>query len=248
MKQLARKDIDAALKTWRQLQPDADKALQDQARRVLVLQMTRQDHKDVIDWMDSVIPAESDKYYIEKRLRTALSLQRWDMLLKWLDSAPRDFQEKENWRYWRAHATEAMGKPREAETQFKALAAERSYHGFLSADRVGLDYHLGNTPLVLPRNEILSLTQQPGLKRAKELLALDHLLDARREWHWATRNMDQVIWIRQNFRLRQNSPSPGSGTTRLSSPWPVPATGMTWSYVFHCNIGNRSARTLSNRT
>ncbi|MES9877987.1 MAG: transglycosylase SLT domain-containing protein [Candidatus Sedimenticola sp. PURPLELP] len=192
LKWLARKDLPSALTAWNKIKDkEIPPELGQQIKRALAFRMAREDHKDVIDWMDRVVPAGEDLKYTEKRLRTALEEQRWDKLLAWLESAPESFREKENWRYWHAHATAESGEPEEADALFKALARERSYHGFLAADRVGVDYNLDNTPLELPPAEIAQLAEHPGLQRAKELLTLNRLLDARREWQWATRRMER---------------------------------------------------------
>ena len=61
--------------------------------------------------------------------------------------------------------------------QYRSLAQERSYHGFLAADRLSLDYQL-NALSAPPSKAPADL----GLVRVRELMALDRVSDAKTEW------------------------------------------------------------------
>ena len=55
----------------------------------------------------------------------------------WIQALPKVLGDMERWRYWRARALEAQGEAEQAGLIYHALAGERSYHGFLAADRIG---------------------------------------------------------------------------------------------------------------
>ncbi|MET0082711.1 MAG: transglycosylase SLT domain-containing protein [Sedimenticola sp.] len=193
MKRLARKDLDAALKSWQKISSQAglNEDTGYKIERYLGFRMASKNHQDVLSWMERVSPREGDLKYAERRLRMALSLQQWEHFLSWLDSTPETLRKQENWRYWRAYALAETDQWDKAYLLFRELAAERSYHGFLAADRLRLDYHLEHTPLELDSSRLDRVSKHPGLLRARELLALDRLPDARREWRYVTRGMDQ---------------------------------------------------------
>jgi soluble lytic murein transglycosylase len=93
---------------------------------------------------------------------------------------------EETWRYWRARALERQGRT-DARAIYRSLAQERTYYGFLAADRVGQPYRLGHTPL-RPTPEVLARLQaEGGIQRAREFLLLKRIDDARREWEATVR-------------------------------------------------------------
>ena len=72
----------------------------------------------------------------------------------------------------------------------QALATERSFHGFLAADALHLDYSLKNRSITATDAELAELQRRyPALLRAGELLRAQLIYDARREWSFGTRDL-----------------------------------------------------------
>ncbi len=78
-----------------------------------------------------------------------------------------------------------MGKGEEAEKILASLSKERSYYGFMAADRLGYNFNFLHETLPISQIQINQTASLPGLVRARELLALDRTLEARREWNLA---------------------------------------------------------------
>ncbi|HLF66334.1 MAG TPA: transglycosylase SLT domain-containing protein, partial [Gammaproteobacteria bacterium] len=62
------------------------------------------------------------------------------------------------------------------------LANERNYHGMLASDLLHQTYTLNDKPYAPSAQAVASVNKDPSVIRARELLALDRIIDARREW------------------------------------------------------------------
>ncbi len=155
-------------------------------------------------------------------------MQEWPFVLTGIEALPEKLQQSERWRYWRARATEAVGRQEEAMTLFRALSLERSYYGFLAADKTGIRYRFDPIPLSLDQKELDRTAQLPAIRRAHELFSLGRFLDARREWNLAVKGMPS-----EKLQLVSKLAQAGVGTTVQFSLLPAPATGTIWSYASH---------------
>jgi len=124
-------------------------------------------------------------------VRTALRQGNWKGALGWLGKVPDTERHSEQWRYWLARAHEALGDGQQAASLYKALSRQRSYYGFLAADRVDSPYNLEHEPLEVSDEAIAKLQQKPALIRARELYHLTLVREARREWDYAVSRMNQ---------------------------------------------------------
>jgi soluble lytic murein transglycosylase len=192
LKGLARQDPDGALGAWKGLKGHFafSEEQSDRITRGLVLQLARQEPAKAMGYLESIAaPDADDPKFGETRIRTALELENWDKALEWIDALGPEGRTSECWRYWRARALEQLGREKEAEPIYRALSAERSYYGFLAADRLGLAYQLDDVPVSVSATAAADVRNKPSILRAHELLTLDRLTDARREWNWATAHM-----------------------------------------------------------
>ena len=191
LKRLARSDIEQALAIWKKQKGKTWFSEQQryQVERYLALRLLYADHPLAASRLAAFTPDPKDLSFIERRLRFAVTEGDWPALLGWLENSPAEIRNEERWRYWQAHALATQGQKDESKEILQHLAKERSYHGFLAADRLGLDYNLNDTPLQVSAQLLTSTSALPALHRAGELIALDRYFDARREWYRATRPM-----------------------------------------------------------
>ncbi|MGA0587191.1 transglycosylase SLT domain-containing protein [Dyella sp. KRB-257] len=128
----------------------------------------------------------------EWRVRVALAEQDWRAVLSAIDALSPEQQRDGEWRYFRARALAALGKPAQAQRQYTALAGEPTYFGFLAADRSDAPYALCPWTLGDDDARARSLLADIGMQRAFELFAVDLPRDARREWARALRGSDEA--------------------------------------------------------
>lgn len=138
------------------------------------------------DWLANIPPEARDDDHWQWLGRSALWSGRWRDLTQTVAAMPAALANTPEWQYWRARALEAEGRKAEARAGFAELALDRSFHGFLAADRVAAPYALDSTPIeVAPALLDRLLDDHPGLLRARELYFVGFMLQARREWYRA---------------------------------------------------------------
>ncbi len=193
LKQLARKELETALDLWEssQLQQTLSLEEQNQAQRGLAMEARRQDHAIAMTLLDSYPPTPDDHRFHEARIRHALEHNHWQLAMKWIQALPTELAVTERWRYWQGRILQQTGDTEAGGKILNRLASERSYHGFLAADHLDLEYAIGHTPLQMEQERLQQIAALPGIVRAGELMALERMIDARREWHWVTRSMER---------------------------------------------------------
>ncbi len=192
-----RKDPLLAIDYWRQMQQHfsfshLEKHL---IERKLALWLVRNPDPKAITFMANLLPCGHDNVLQEALIRSALFHQDWQQVLSRISQMPAQAQQSDRWKYWLARAFEQTRQPDIANKLYTALASERSYYGFLAADRVGKPYHFAPNDNKVTKIEAKSIQNNPAVQRAKELLALDRFVDARREWRFATRNFSAEEYI-----------------------------------------------------
>ena len=85
-------------------------------------------------------------------------------------------------RYWRAHASLELGDPASAQQQWRALAQERSFYGFMSADLTGAEYSLNHQAIDVDEIELQELAKSQGMRRLREWLLMGEVHKANLEW------------------------------------------------------------------
>jgi soluble lytic murein transglycosylase len=91
-------------------------------------------------------------------------------------------QDAEQWRYWRGIALRETGSAAAGREMLRALAGERSYHGFLAADGLGIGYALNHEDIPADETVIAELGSLQSLIRARELFYVG--LDSRGRSEW----------------------------------------------------------------
>lgn len=192
IRRLADRDPQQALRLWeeklaRRYEFTAEEIAA--VERHLAIALAVRGDPEALARLAAVEEREKDESLQEWRIRAALAQRNWYAVLAWIYQLDEAAQQKDRWQYWQARALEALQQKRQAEPIYLALAGRRSYYGFLAADRLGLPYRLTGRPTALPAQDTLILEHHPGILRARELFALERIVEARREWYYATREM-----------------------------------------------------------
>jgi len=189
---ISKKDALKGAKLWSQLKLKYSFSNQEQDRLVrrLTLYLSRIDDVDSSKWLNATNYLSDDSYLTGIHIISSIKDRDWESAIDWLDRLNTVERHSEKWRYWRARVYEAMGRLEEARNIYHLNANERSYYGFLAADRNGLNYQFADKPLIYSKEELSVLEQNPAILRARELFLLNEIVDARREWHYAIQRMD----------------------------------------------------------
>lgn len=182
---------ETALSAWRDIKsryPFGDAQAASIEGRI-ALQLMWDDNPRALDYLASVPAAHRDETLIDTGVREAVGLKQWRHIVDLVAATPAE-QRNEYQRYWHGRALEKLDRRDEAEPILRELAKERTYHGFLAADRVGAPYHLDNIPVPVDQDLLARVENLPAVQRARELFALRRMLDARREWYKLIQSME----------------------------------------------------------
>ena len=185
----SRKDTLAAIEYWLKVR-DNYSFYRDRfydTQRALVMRAAYRRMPEAQQLLADTQGRDDDLELAEWRVRTALLAEDWAAVLNTLQRLPAEEQEEDHWAYWQARAFEALGQSETARKLYSELAELQSYHGFLSADKIGVDYAIYDEPID-PSGELLrSLRADPALLRAREFNEVDLHHESRREWNnWMT--------------------------------------------------------------
>jgi soluble lytic murein transglycosylase len=123
------------------------------------------------------------------RARTSLREARWKRLLTDIAAMPDAEKNSEEWRYWRAIAQIESGQAFAAIADLESLRQERSFYGFLAADKLDKDYALDHSDLMVNEAKLAELEARPEILRARELFFVGQDSRGRSEWDAAMRQL-----------------------------------------------------------
>ncbi len=131
-----------------------------------------------------------DKSAKEWRVRAALTEQNWNHVEESIDLLSKENQKDDKWTYWLARALENTEKSNVANFMFTKLAKNRSYYGYLSADKINKHYELSDRPIKVTKLILERFKQKTDFRVVAELIEVDKLWEARRQWWYAVSKLE----------------------------------------------------------
>ncbi len=194
LERYSRYDPARALRQWQSLDPSmVDSRQREQVEAAVAFRGLLEREVTVRDWADAKLPLWKDDRLTELRLRWAIADSDWQAILALLPALSDGAREDATWGYWAARALEASGRHDEAQAQYAKVARERSYYGFLSADRLGLPYSFRDASPALKQatSEVtLATWATDALWRVYELHAIQEERLAQAEWNYTLQRLD----------------------------------------------------------
>ena len=174
-----------AMRHWLSVQDrySFDKDRHYDTHRALGMRIAYRRLPEAYELLNSFTADEDDLELKEWRVRTALLAQNWAEVIRSIKRLPKVEQEEDHWAYWEARALEEAGHDGHASDIYKELAGLQSYHGFLSADKLGQPYVLRDEPIVPDPQIIARMEVIPALVRAREYHRVSVNWEGRREWN-----------------------------------------------------------------
>lgn len=127
----------------------------------------------------------------EWRLRSAIWAGDWAQVLDWSTRLPPALASQPRWRYWKARALEAQGKPAEAGPLYAALVREFDTYGLFAAWRLGQAWTPPSRRVAVVTPEAReALDALPAFVRAREAWALQLKSIASLEWRASYEALD----------------------------------------------------------
>ena len=138
------------------------------------------DKKNYFEWLDTFLGDLGSDSLIEQRLRYAIRFNNWRDLNYWISQLSPALQKHPRWLYWQARILERKHKHHQANKIYVQLAKKRSYYGFLSAQKVGVNYEF-NEHLITQKGKRLLLLKGL-LAKIEELKYQGDNNRSKREW------------------------------------------------------------------
>ena len=149
-----------------------------------------QDHRvrEAVEWIERVPDEDRSERLLGVLALLSFAEGRWADSLAALEALPSGTRGELRWRYWRARALTALGRPEEA--RWTEIAAERDYYGFLAADRIGAPYRIVQHPAGSSAERIRRIEGMGGFRRAREFHTLGFRHGFNREWRRLARRLE----------------------------------------------------------
>src|SRR5690606_10392500 len=123
---------------------------------------------------------------MDELLREILADGDWQKFSEALSLLDDKGKQHERWRYWAARTQEILqhplaGFPTPIEI-YREIAQNRSFYGFMSADKLQQEYSLVDESSSLDSQFIREVSDLPGMQRSYELWLTGNITEARAEW------------------------------------------------------------------
>ncbi len=153
------------------------------------------------------------------KVRAALRALRWDEVLSAINAMTAAEAELPVWRYWKARALKALGRPEAAEPILRSLTTDFEFYGQLAREELGSRVSVPPVAFRASEAEVQAMAERAGLQRAIALFRLDARLEGVREWIWAIRGFnDRQLLAAAELARRESLPDRAINTadrTRL---------------------------------
>lgn len=146
-----------------------------------------------LQWFEAAANTPLNEQQLAWRVRAALRMQDWPIVLASIDAMREQQQREAAWRYWKARALQPLGKPTEARALFAALSNEYNFYGQLASDELADLPMLSKTIKYKPgEQDIASMLALPGIQRTLALYRMEMRSEASMEWGWTLRNFNDT--------------------------------------------------------
>ncbi|PSU12443.1 murein transglycosylase [Photobacterium gaetbulicola] len=146
------------------------------------------DDEKLQKWRDNALAKTSNISLLERRIRQAMREDKWDEVKVWVERLPEEAKQTTRWTFWQARLAERAGDQAQAEKKYTQILGQRDFYSAAAATVLG-------KPITYPvktagdaHGEVKEYQQT--LERIEELIAVDKLLAANREWHYLLRGLD----------------------------------------------------------
>lgn len=191
---LARSDAAAAWKVLSDMQEKLPPELYQKLQQQVAIKAAKEHLLPAAAWLASLPAAMQTEETRAWQVRIHLLYGDWQQALATIRSMPQQEQESSCWMYWQARCVEALKSKEHAASIYVAVAMGRGYYSFLSAERMGLPYHLNSEFAEVNTGQMGRLKVMTEVRRASEWWKLGETEKAAREWHAALKGAGQQEW------------------------------------------------------
>jgi Soluble lytic murein transglycosylase and related regulatory proteins (some contain LysM/invasin domains) len=181
---LARKDEAQAIRHFRRTVEGQhyNKRERQEIADYLIGQLMNDDEPALAGWRDRMLRRSSDDGLLERRFRLALVEGDWHALNQWYALLSEAAQQSLKWRYWQARIKLELGDSASANQAFASMLGERNFYSVAAAQHLETPVKIPSRTAVLKEVGLMPINDV--LARVDELIALDKIYAAKREWYY----------------------------------------------------------------
>jgi soluble lytic murein transglycosylase len=155
----------------------------------------REHNDEALKWFARAGDAPLEDRQLAWKARAALRDREWRVVRASIDRMSSAMVHQPAWIYWYGRALAANGEEMGSRAYYLRIAGQTDFYGLLSAEELGYANLLPEATHVPTEAEVAAAAEQPGLKRALELIRLGIRVEGVREWLFTIRSYDDVQLI-----------------------------------------------------
>jgi len=201
---IARTQLFQAYNAWEKVREHFSEAEQGYVWGQLALHAARQHDPVALNWFKAAGNAQLNDNQLGWKVRAALRAQDWPEVQAGIQAMTEAEQRNAVWRYWKARALKAQGKPAPANAILAPLSKETNFYGQMASEELGAVLSNPAESYKASEDEIRAVKSLPGIQRALVLYQLNLRTEATREWVWAIRGFDDRHLLASAELARRN--------------------------------------------
>ena len=136
--------------------------------------------------------AANQEACLEWQIRSALKVENWKLVNRYISRLPKSTQQKDTWLYWQGRALAAMGQAEAAKKQWQQITNVRTYYGKLAAQALGHSITYQPQAETQVTQEQLASIKDKSFSRAIAFYDMGLYSWGHREWNWGLKNLPDV--------------------------------------------------------
>ncbi len=173
-------------------------------------------------WRDKWLKTTANQSLLERRFRVSLTQADWPALAGWLSRMSASERKTLKWRYWEARIALETGDTARANKLFEAMVGERNFYSVAAATHLNKPIAFDYSTSALDVKALAPY--KTSLRRISELLELDKLTAAKREWY----HLLERVNSQEKAMLQRMRPRVTGTIWRYRRPFPA-SFGIIWN-------------------
>ena len=146
-------------------------------------------HSDALAWFKNAGNGMNDRQ-LSWYARAALRAGDWSEVLAAINAMSHAERRRSQWRYWRARALTALGRPAEASVLLAPLSNEFNFYGQLAAEDLGTSVSSAPQTYHPSGDEVDAIAADRGIRRALAWYRAGLRYEGALEWQWSIKDYD----------------------------------------------------------
>jgi soluble lytic murein transglycosylase len=164
----------------------------------------REHHNDALKWFARAGDTPLEDRHLAWKTRAALRDGEWKLVRESIDRMSFGAAHQTAWVYWYGRSLAAQGEEMGSRAYFLRIAGQADFYGLLASEELGYVMALPDVTHVPTEEEVAAAAEDPGLKRALELIRLGLRVEGVREWIHTIRSFDDPRLLAAAELARRN--------------------------------------------